>query len=136
VRDYVAPCWNAFADRLHERGKRLGDHLDANNLLIMDVVRASHLDFVEAFTPPPDCNVSVGQARAAWPGKRLWINFPSSVHIQSEETIREATLEIVHQAGDRKGFLMGVTEDVPAEHIERSVTAILNTLRECAGQKV
>jgi len=133
VREFILPCWNAFADRVHEEGKKLGDHLDANNLLIMDVVRESHLDFVEAFTPPPDCNVSVAEARAAWPEKRLWTNFPSSVHLQSEETIREATLEIVKQAGDRKGFLMGVTEDVPAEHIERSVTVILNTLRECAG---
>ena len=95
VRDYVCPCWNAFADRLHERGKKIGVHLDANNRLILDVVRNSKLDFVEAFTPPPDCNVSVAEARAAWPGKRLWINFPSSVHIQSEDTIREATLEIV-----------------------------------------
>jgi hypothetical protein len=65
----------------------------------------------------------------------LWINFPSSVHLQSEETIRKATVEIVRQAGDRKGFLMGVTEDVPAEHIERSVSVILETLKECAGQK-
>jgi hypothetical protein len=135
VRDFVLPCWNAFADRLHESGKKLGDHLDANNLLIMDVVRESHLDFVEAFTPPPDCNVSVADARAAWPGKRLWINFPSSVHLQSEETIRQATLEIVRQAHDRKGFLMGVTEDVPEEHIERSVSVILETLKECARQK-
>jgi hypothetical protein len=131
VRDYVCPCWNAFADRLHERGKKIGVHLDANNRLILDVVRNSKLDFVEAFTPPPDCNVSVAEARAAWPGKRLWINFPSSVHIQSEDTIREATLEIYRQAGDRKGFLMGVTEDIPREHIERSVTVILDTLKEC-----
>ena len=94
VRDYVCPCWNAFADRLHERGKKIGVHLDANNRLILDVVRNSKLDFVEAFTPPPDCNVSVAEARAAWPGKRLWTNFPSSLHIQSEDTIREATLEI------------------------------------------
>ena len=131
VRDYVCPCWNAFADRLHERGKKIGVHLDANNRLILDVVRKSKLDFVEAFTPPPDCNLSVAEARAAWPGKRLWINFPSSVHIQSNETIREATLEIVRQAGDRKGFLMGVTEDIPKEHITRSVSVILDTLREC-----
>ncbi len=131
VRDIVCPCWNAFADRLHERGKKIGVHLDANNRLILDVVRNSKLDFVEAFTPPPDCNVSVAEARAAWPGKRLWINFPSSLHVQPEETIREATREIVRQAGDRKGFLMGVTEDIPREHIERSVTVILDTLREC-----
>jgi hypothetical protein len=132
VRDLILPCWNAFADCVHEQGKKLGDHLDANNLLIMDVVRQSHLDFVEAFSPPPDCNVSVAEARAAWPGKRLWINFPSSVHLQPEEAIRAATLEIVRQAGDRRGFLMGVTEDVPEEHIVRSVSVILKTLRESA----
>jgi hypothetical protein len=133
VRDYVCPCWNSFADRLHERGKKIGVHLDANNRLILNVVRNCKLDFVEALTPPPDCNVSVAEARAAWPGKTLWINFPSSVHIQSEDTIREATREIVRQAGDRHGFLMGVTEDIPRGHITRSVTVILDALSECAG---
>jgi hypothetical protein len=133
VRDLILPCWNAFADCVHERGKKLGDHLDANNLLIIDVVGDSRLDFVEAFTPPPDCNVSVAEARAAWPRKRLWTNFPSSVHLQSEQTIHEATLEIIGQAGDRRGFLMGVTEDVPAAHLERSVSVILETLAECTG---
>jgi len=126
----------AFADRLHERGKRIGVHLDANNRLILDIVRESKLDFVEAFTPPSDCNVSVAEARAAWPKKRLWINFPSSVHIEREETVREATLEIVRQAGDRKGFLMGVTEDIPREHIERSVSVILKTLTACCQSKI
>ena len=133
IRDYVVPCWNAFAERLHDKGKKLGEHLDDKNRLILDLVRDSQLDYVEAFTPPPDCNVSVAEARAAWPGKRLWINFPSSVHLQSEDTIREATLEIHRQAGDRQGFLMGVTEDIPREHLERSVTVILDTLKECGG---
>lgn len=131
VRDLIAPTWNAFGARLHEQGKKIGCHLDANNHTILDTVRESLLDFVEAFTPPPDCTVSVAQARAAWPEKRLWINFPSSVHLEPEEDIRQATLEIVRQAGDRKGFLMGVTEDIPAQHIERSVSVILETLQEC-----
>ncbi|MHB9024898.1 MAG: uroporphyrinogen decarboxylase family protein [Armatimonadota bacterium] len=131
VRDHVAPCWNAFAERLHDKGKKIGCHLDANNLTILDIVRDSALDFIEAFTPPPDCNVSVADARAAWPEKRLWANFPSSVHIQSDDEIRQATLEIVQQAGDRKGFLLGVTEDIPRQHIARSVTTILETLESC-----
>ena len=132
VRDYVRPCWDAFAERLHEKGKKIGCHLDANNRLILDTVRDSQLDFIEAFTPPPDCNVSVADARAAWPKKRLWINFPSSVHLQSEERIRQMTLDIVEQAGDRKGFLMGVTEDIPPEHIARSISVILETLQSGA----
>jgi hypothetical protein len=131
VRDLIRPCWNAFADKLHEKGKKIGCHLDANNRLILDIVRDSQLDFIEAFTPPPDCNISVAEARSAWPGKALWINFPSSVHLQSEERIRQTTLDIVKQAGDRKGFLMGVTEDIPREHIARSVSVILETLQSC-----
>jgi hypothetical protein len=131
IRDCVLPCWNAFAERLHDKGKKLGEHLDDKNRLILDVVRDSQLDYVEAFTPPPDCNVSVAEARNAWPGKTLWINFPSSVHLQPDETIRQTTLDIVEQAGDRKGFLMGVTEDVPREHIARSVSVILETLQSC-----
>ena len=31
---------------------------------------------------------------------------------------------------------MGVTEDIPREHIERSVTVILDTLKECGGRKL
>ena len=131
VRDYIRPCWNAFAEKLHEKGKKIGCHLDAGNRLILDIVRDSQLDFIEAFTPPPDCNVSVAEARNAWPEKSLWINFPSSVHLQSEESIRQTTLDIVQQAGDRKGFLMGVTEDIPREHIARSVSTILETLQSC-----
>ena len=129
VRDLACPCWNAFAERLHDRGKKMGVHLDADNRLILDTVRNSQLDFVEAFTPPPDCSVSVTEARKAWPEKCLWVNFPSSIHLQPEETIRQTTINIVEQAGDRKGFLMGVTEDIPREHIVRSVSVILQTLQ-------
>ena len=129
VREYVLPCWQAFADRLHAENKKLGVHLDADNRLILDLVRESPIDFVEAFTPPPDCSISVAEARASWPGKGLWINFPSSVHLQADEAIRQTTRSILEQAGDRNGFLMGVTEDIPPEHVERSVSAILGALR-------
>lgn len=130
VRDLVVPCWNAFADRLHAAGRKIGCHLDADNSLILDTVGASGLDFVEAFTPTPDCSVSVAAARAAWPGKRLWVNFPSSVHLQSTEHIRTATREILEQAGDRCGVLMGVTEDVPVERMNDSLGAILDVLND------
>jgi hypothetical protein len=131
VRDLIRPCWDAFADRLHERGKFIGCHLDANNRAILNTVRESRLDFVEAFTPPPDCNVRVDTARETWTGKRLWINFPSSIHLQDDACILRTTEDIIRQAGDRKGFLIGVTEDVPAEHLERSCTAILDGIAAC-----
>ena len=129
IRRYVEPRWKAFADQLHAHHKKMGSHVDANNLLILDMIRATGLDYLEAFTPPPDCNVSVELARRELPDRTLWINFPSSQHLGSDERISAITTEILQQAGDRKGVLFGITEDVPAEHMVRSYEAILRTLQ-------
>ena len=127
---YNVPRYNEFADILHERGKILACHLDANNAEWADLVAASKLDAVEAFTPPPDCNLSVADARRAWPNKVLSLNFPSSLHLASREVIREATVEILRQAGDGSRLLMGITEDVPADCWEKSLETIADTLNE------
>jgi hypothetical protein len=55
----------------------------------------------EAFTPAPDTDMSVADAHAAWPGKVLWINYPSSLHIASAARIREETRRLVRE-GRRK----------------------------------
>ena len=128
VRDHVFPRYREFAAVLHEHGKLMGAHLDAENHLILELVRDSGIDLIEAFTPPPDCAVSVAQARASWPGKRLWINFPSSMHLAADDDIRQATEEIITQAGDRRGFLIGITEDIPTEHLLRSMSIILEVI--------
>jgi len=125
---YVAPCWQEFAELMHEEGKLLGVHLDANNSLLLGPVARSPLDFIEAFTPPPDCDTSVAEARAAWPGKALWLNFPSSAHLREPDRIRQLTRALIAEAGDRRGFLLGVTEDVPRQVLLRSLSAILDVV--------
>jgi hypothetical protein len=130
IRRQEIPCWETAAGILHAKGKMLGMHLDADNLAIKDVLRDSPLDFFEAFTPPPDTNLSVATVRQEMPDKRLWVNFPSSVHLAQDSVIREATLEILRQAGDRKGFLMGITEDMPPQDQRRSLSTILNAIHE------
>ena len=85
---------------------------------------ASKIDLVEAFTPPPDCDMSVGAAREAWPDKILWCNFPSSVHITADQTITETTRELLRQAAPGERFLIGVTEDIPETHMWRSLGVI------------
>jgi len=128
IRRFILPCWQEFGDLMHEEGKMLGVHLDADNSLLLDIVAESPLDFIEAFTPPPDCDTSVAQARAAWPGKVLWLNFPSSVHLRDAEGVRQVARQLIREAGDRRGFLFGVTEDVPWEVLPRSLPAILDVI--------
>jgi hypothetical protein len=124
-RLYFLPCLNEFAVLLHQRGKLAGCHLDARMAILVQAVGESSLDVIEAFTPTPTCDLSVAEARQAWPGKVLWINFPSSVHLESNERIRAELQRILSEAipGDR--FLVGITEDIPETAWRRSLR-ILN----------
>ena len=131
IEKYVCPCWQEFADLMHEEGKMLAVHLDANNRLLLDLVARSELDMIEAFTPPPDCDTSVAEARAAWPGKVLSLNFPSSVHLRETEEIRTVTRQLIEEAGDRRGFIIGITENVPWDVLDRSLSAILDVINDC-----
>lgn len=130
IRRFIEPCYKTFADMLHASGKKIGTHADANNSLLLETFRRAGFDYIEAFTPPPDCDVSVEQLRRELPGTVLSINFPSSQHLCNNERIAQITRELIAQAGDRKGVLFGVTEDVPPEHMVRSYRTILQTLRE------
>jgi hypothetical protein len=131
--EYYLPCINAFSDAVHEAGKLSACHLDANMRSLVPAVAGSSIDVVEAFTPLPTCDVSVAEARRAWPGKVLWINFPSSVHLQSPDRIRQQTLNLLAEAAPGERFLIGVTEDIPESAWRTSLDAICQTIMEHGG---
>jgi len=73
--DFVLPHWAEVCDILHTGNKLAGCHLDAGNRLWADEVGRSDLDWIEAFSPSPDTDMTAADARAAWPNKTLFINF-------------------------------------------------------------
>ena len=121
---YCVPLYNEAAEELHKHGVLLGSHLDGNNTAWASAVAGSGLDYVEAFTPPPDCDLSVRDALDVWPGKFLWLNFPSSVHLASIPDIEEATRELIRQAAPGDRFIIGITEDIPADRWQRNMLAV------------
>lgn len=127
---HCLPCYDELGEMLHARGKLLGCHLDANNLFWAQAVADSALDVIEAFTPAPDTDMSVADARAAWPDKVLWLNFPSSLHLASAERIKQETRQLLMDAAPALGVIVGITENIPQHAWERSLTAIAETLLE------
>lgn len=127
---YCAPYYDELARVMHPKGKRLAAHMDGMMRRLLPQVRELDVDIIEAFTPPPDGDLSLKEARAAWEGKVIWINFPSSVHILSADQIRERTLEMLAEVvpGDR--FLVGVTENIPDFAQATTLTTITETLNE------
>lgn len=128
--EYVLPHYEECAEVLHRHGKLVGVHLDANNLAFAASVARSSLDYVEAFTPTPTCDMSVAEARRAWPDKVLWINFPSTVHVFGPEAVAKATRQILEEAAPGDGFLIGITEDVPQDRWQQNYAAISRTIDE------
>lgn len=89
---------------------------------------------IEAFTPPPMFDYSIAEARAEWGDRPIWINFPSSVHLSTPEEVEAVTREILRQAAPGNGFLIGMTENMPARCWPQSMAAIgrvLNKYGKC-----
>ena len=128
--DYVLPHWQEVGAILHEEGKLLGCHLDANNRLWAEEVGRSELDWIEAFSPAPDTDMTVAEARKMWPGKVLFINFPSAVHLEEPGVIEEATVQILKEAAPGDRFIIGITENVPDHRWRESFSAILKTVNK------
>lgn len=130
---YCVPLYEEAAEELHRYGVLLGSHLDGNNRAWAHLVAASPLDYVEAFTPPPNGDLSVREALERWPGKFLWINFPSAVHLEPESRIEEVTCELIEQAAPGNRFIIGITEDIPADRWQGNLLAISRAI-EAAGR--
>lgn len=128
--DYVLPHWEEVCAILHEDDKLVGCHLDANNKLWAKEVGDSELDWIEAFTPAPDTDMTVAEARKMWPGKVLFINFPSSVHLESASVIEDTTKQILKEAAPGDRFIVGITENVPDNRWRESFYTILKTINK------
>ncbi|MEI6150697.1 MAG: uroporphyrinogen decarboxylase family protein, partial [bacterium] len=132
-REFYLPHIERACRTLHAAGKYAGAHLDGNNHLIVNEVAGTALDFIESFTPPPDCDLPLADARRAWPGKTFMINFPSSLHLQGAESIREHARRLLEEgAGDGRRIVVGVIEDVP----DRGIHTLVPLAEEVAAWKL
>lgn len=127
-REYYLPHYAEAAEVMHRHGKLIGCHFDDNCRLLADAIGESDLDYIEAFTPWPDTDMTMAEARAAWPDKVIWINFPSSQHLLPDREIEDVAAGLADQLETPDGFLVGITENMPLDRWQDSCTAIMNGL--------
>ena len=131
---YYVQHYNEAAEVMHKRGKFIGCHFDDNCRLISQAIGNTDLDYIEAFTPSPDTDMTLGEARKAWPDKVLWLNFPSSVHLKSDKEVEQKTVDMLNELDSVDGVIMGITEDIPEERWRNSCTSIMDGLSRHAQE--
>jgi hypothetical protein len=124
------PEYRKLKAKLGGSGKKLAVHMDGRLQSLMKEIGMAEFDILEAMTPSPMGDVSVKEAREAWPDKALWINFTSSIHIEPPKVIEAHTLQLLQEAEGKRGFAISVTEDAPVEALERSLAVISRVLQE------
>lgn len=131
-KNYYVPHYEEAAEILHKRKKFLACHFDAGMKILKDEIAKTSLDIIEAFTPFPDTDMTLKEAKLAWPKKVLWINFPSSIHLASEDVIFNTTEKIMDESGSEK-VIIGITEDVPENKWQRNYQVIMDAIDKKSG---
>jgi hypothetical protein len=130
---YVLPHHQEASEVMHKYGKLLGCHLDGNNKIWADLVAKSGLDYIEAFSPYPDTDMTIEEAFSVWQDKVLWINFPSSVQVRSIEEIEKTTQHIIDSAKNYR-LIIGITEDIPEDRWQKNLLAISRVINKNTNQ--
>ena len=127
---YCVPCYDEFASHLHAEGKLLAVHMDGRMKVLTDAVARSQVDIIEAFAAVPDGDLELAEARRAWPDKIIWTNYPSPVHLWPPDEIAAYTRQMLRVIGPGDRFLVGVTENIPDQVWQTSMTTISRVLSE------
>jgi hypothetical protein len=127
-RKYCVSLYDELADLLAETGRPLYVHMDGMLKPLWGEIARSRVGGLDSFTPTPDCDTSVPDAVAMWPDKRLWVNFPSSVHLASPEVIRATADAILAAAGHTGRLQIQVSENVPLDVWRTSYRVIADAI--------
>jgi len=113
---FCMPYYTKHAVRLHGHDKVFLVHMDGRLRAIKEMIAQCPIDGVESFSLPEiGGDLTLAEARAAWPGKLVLPNFPSSLATQDERTITAFLEELLGNLGSYSPFMLQVSEDIPPE---------------------
>jgi len=127
-QQYCVPQYNELADCLAERGIPVFVHMDGDLKPLRQAIAGARIGGIDSFSPKPDNDTSVGEAVALWPHLRLFVNFPSSVHLRSYDEVRAEAEQILNDAGHSGRLEIQFSENVPLEAWPTSFKAVADAV--------
>jgi len=129
-RKYCLPFYRELAGMLEEKGVIVIVHMDGDLRPLWQAIAESKVKGIDSFTPVPDNDTSVAEAVGMWPEMRLFINFPSSVHLAQPQQIYRRATEILEEGGHTGRIWIQISEDVPPGVWRTSYPEIVRAIRD------
>jgi len=130
---YCLPLYHRAVPLVRGAGKLIIAHYDGSIRPYVKLLAGVDIPVIEAFTPPPMGDLGVAEAKAAWPDKVIWVNFPGCLYLESAEVIKAYTLALLREAAPGGRLVIGCTEDFPLGEFEKTYTAIGQAMAEYQG---
>ena len=127
------PTYQRVMPRMRAAGKIPIAHYDGSNRPLLRGLAQTDLPVIEAFTPPPMGDLGVAEAKAAWPDKVVWVNFPGNLFLEPEEMIYEYALNLLREGAPGGRLVIGCTEEFPLDQFEKTFGALGRALEDYQG---
>ena len=129
-RRYCVPQYDRMAEMLEGTGIPVCVHMDGDLKPLWGAIGESKIGGLDSLTPPPDNDTSAGEAASMWPRMRLFLNFPSSVHLAQPKVIYRRAMDILMEAGHTGRLWIQISENVPRGVWRRSFPSIVQAIHD------
>lgn len=129
-KKYCVPYYRKLSGMLAEKNIPVFVHMDGDLKPFWDMIGDSGVRGLDSLSPPPDNDTPIREAVKMWPEMRLFVNFPSSVHLKQPEIIKKRTQEILKAAGHTGRLQIQISENVPPGVWEKSLPIISQEIDE------
>lgn len=128
-RKYHLPVYARLLPLFAAAGKRVFPHFDGQVAAVAEPLSETDFTGLESLTEPPEGDMTLTQARAAFPGKLFWANINVGVYALPAAELRRWVCERVKAAApDGRSLAFEISEDLPANWRE-ALPVVLETLR-------
>lgn len=129
-RQYCLPLYHRLAEMLSDLDVPVFVHMDGDLKPLWSAIAESGVRGLDSFSPQPDNDTSVAEAVARWPQMRLFLNFPSSVHLASPDEVYAQAMKILHEGGHTGRLQIQISENVPPYAWRHSFPAIVRAVND------
>ena len=127
---FHVPVYKECFPMLRQAGKIVGTHYDGKLASCKKLIAESPIDLIESLTPPPEGDMTLAEARAAWPDKLFWSNINvSNYELPPAELKKEVLSRVGQAAPDGRRLAFEISEDLPKTWAA-SIPVVLDALRE------
>ena len=128
--ELLAPVYDECFPIMQSTGKIIGTHYDGKLASCQEQIAQAPIDLIESLTPPPEGDLSLAEAREAWPETLFWSNLNIACYELPPDELKALVADRVAEAApDGTKLAFEVSEQYPANWYT-SMRTVLEVLRE------